>query len=399
MIHALALYHPRGSGSPGLVFETGVAAPRVLFSGPRQQKASPAEIAPRPLSTNNRMSVAVPRKLYQPLTIAVALAFVYFTVLLKLGGDWWNDENYSHGLLIPFIIGYILWQERERFSGIQSRPAIAWGAAGVVTSLLLLWAGVAGSELFLQRISLVLMVASVVIYFWGFRLLRLIAVPLSLLVLAIPIPQILFNRIAFPLQLFASRCAVAAMSFFSIPVLRQGNIIELMPLGATEPKKLAVVEACSGIRSLMTLVTLAVVYAYFTKPKVAQTSVCDSKAEASQTKVCATDDKLKLVVHYLKRFAFWRSLILVVAAVPIAILTNAFRVSGTGVLAHYYGTRVADGFFHSFSGWVIYIAAAFLLFATGCVLDRIGRLNKKDHDRIYKMDKISVRHVNPVNPV
>ena len=119
----------------------------------------------------------------------------------------------------------------------------------------------------LQRISLVLMVISVVIYFWGFRLLRLIVVPLTLLLLAIPIPQILFNRIAFPLQLFASRCAVAAMSFFSIPVLRQGNIIELMPLGATEPKKLAVVEACSGIRSLMTLVTLAVVYAYFTKPK------------------------------------------------------------------------------------------------------------------------------------
>src|SRR5260221_2349412 len=334
------------------------------------------------------MSVAVPRKIYQPLTIAFALAFVYFTVLLKLGGEWWNDENYSHGLLIPFIIGYILWQERERFSGIQSRPAIAWGAAGVVTSLLLLWAGVAGAELFLQRISLVLMVASVVIYFWGFRLLRLIAVPLSLLVLAIPIPQILFNRIAFPLQLFASRCAVAAMSFFSIPVLRQGNVIELMPLGASEPKKLAVVEACSGTRSLMTLVTLAVIYAYFTKPKVAQTSI--DAGEPTKTKVSAA----------FLNFTFWRSLILVIAAVPIAILTNALRVSGTGVLAHYYGTRVADGFFHTFSGWVIYIAAAVLLFATGWVLDRFGRNGKRE--RIYKMDKISMHsahRVNPANPV
>ena len=338
------------------------------------------------------MSVAIPRKLYQPLAIAVALALVYFTVLLKLGGDWWNDENYSHGLLIPFIIGYILWQERERFSGIQTRPASAWGFAGVMISLLLLWAGVAGAELFLQRISLVLMVASVVIYFRGFRFLRLIVVPLSLLILAIPIPQILFNRIAFPLQLFASRCAVAAMSFFSIPVLRQGNIIELMPLGATEPKKLAVVEACSGIRSLMTLVTLAVVYAYFTKPNVGQTSVCDSKAESanSQAKVCAT---------FLKSFGFWRSLILILAAVPIAILTNAFRVSGTGVLAHYYGTRVADGFFHSFSGWVIYIAAAILLFATGWVLDRFGQSNKKDSERIFRMTKVPVRQVNPANPV
>jgi exosortase len=330
------------------------------------------------------MSVAIPRKLYQPIAIAVALAFVYFTVLLKLGGDWWNDENYSHGLLIPFVIGYILWQERPGFSEAQTRPAALWGVAGVGLSLLLLWAGVAGAELFVQRASLVLMVASVVVYFWGFRLLRLIAVPLSLLILSIPIPQIVFNRIAFPLQIFASRCAVGAMSFFNIPVLRQGNIIELMPLGASEPKRLAVVEACSGIRSLMTLVTLAVVYAYFTKPK------------AAQTEVSATGDRLKFAGRLFKSFGFWRSLILVVAAVPIAILTNALRVSGTGVLAHYYGTRVADGFFHSFSGWVIYIAAAVLLFATGWVLDRLAQFGKTDRDPTYVMNKISIHPINPV---
>ena len=327
----------------------------------------------------NPMSVVVPRKLYQPVIIAVALAFVYFTVLLKLSGDWWRDENYSHGLLIPFVIGYILWLERQRFSEVQTRPAVWWGAIGVGFSLFLLWAGTAGAELFVQRISLVVILASVLVYFWGFRLLRQIAVPLSLLILSIPIPQIIFNRIAFPLQLFASRCAVGAMSFLSIPVLRQGNIIELMPLGASEPKKLAVVEACSGIRSLMTLVTLAVVYAYFTRPKSD-----------------VAHDKPKFAGHFLKSFTFWRSLLLVVAAVPIAILTNAIRVSGTGVLAHYYGTRVADGFFHSFSGWVIYIAAAVLLFATGWVLDRFAGLDKKDQARIYKLNKISIYPVNPV---
>jgi exosortase/archaeosortase family protein len=241
----------------------------------------------------------------------------------------------------------------------------------------------------------VLVVASVVIYFWGFRLLRLIAVPLSLLILSIPIPQIIFNRITFPLQLFASRCAVAAMSFFSIPVLRQGNIIELMPLGASEPKRLAVVEACSGIRSLMTLVTLAVVYAYFTKPKDGR----DNDDIGPDKERTGRPRSQHNVVGFLKSFTFWRSLILVVAAVPIAILTNALRVSGTGVLAHYYGTRVADGFFHSFSGWVIYIAAAVLLFATGWVLDRLAGFGKKDHDMIYKMNKISVHHVNRVNPV
>jgi exosortase/archaeosortase family protein len=186
------------------------------------------------------------------------------------------------------------------------------------------------------------------------------------------------------------------MSFFNIPVLRQGNIIELMPLGASEPKKLAVVEACSGIRSLMTLVTLAVIYAYFTKPKNSPTnfSLSQTSEEGSNTY-----DKLKFVGHFLKSFTFWRSLILVVAAVPIAILTNALRVSGTGVLAHYYGTRVADGFFHSFSGWVIYIAAAVLLFATGWVLDRFAQFGKADRDRPRQLNNISIHSVNPVNPV
>ncbi|HVS20864.1 MAG TPA: exosortase [Pyrinomonadaceae bacterium] len=316
-----------------------------------------------------KMSVAIPRKFYQPFAIAVALAFVYFTVLVKLGRDWWSDENYSHGLLIPFVIGYILWRERKRFREEAERPALLWGAIGVGVSLLALWAGTAGAELFVQRISLVLMLVSVAIYFSGFRVLRLAAVPLSLMLLSIPIPQIVFNKIAFPLQLFASRCAVGAMSFFNIPVLRQGNVIELMPLGSSVPKKLAVVEACSGIRSLMTLVTLAVVYAYFTRPKSRP-----------------------------RHLAIWRAVILIVAAVPIAILTNVLRVSGTGVLAHYYGTRVADGFFHSFSGWVIYVAAAALLFATGWLLDRVGRLSQKEPGRTAAVAEESAKRTIENSP-
>src|SRR5256714_1422043 len=331
---------------------------------------------------------AVPRKFFPPVAIAIALAFLYFTVIVKLANDWWHDEIYSHGFLIPSVIAFILWHERKSFVDSKSTPATWLGAIGIGTSLCALWAGTAGAELFVQRASLVLMLASIVVYCFGVRLVRVVAVPLVLLVLSIPIPQIIFNRIAFPLQLFASRCAVAAMSFFSIPVLRQGNVIELMPLGASEPKKLAVVEACSGIRSLMTLVTLAVIYAYFTKPKVAQTSVCDG--EETQTKVSAV----------FLSFTFWRSLILVIAAVPIAILTNALRVSGTGVLAHYYGTRVADGFFHTFSGWVIYVAAALLLLGTGWVLDRGARLGKTA-DRIDKRDKMPTHAgtVNLANPV
>src|SRR5260370_41983285 len=158
------------------------------------------------------------------------------------------------------------------------------------------------------------------------------------------------------------------MSVFEIPVLRQGNVIELMPLGAREPKRVAVGEACSGIRSLMTLVTLAVVYAYFTRPKQSPTNF--SLSSPSTGKLKEKSNKLKFV----GQFTFWRALILIIAAVPIAILTNALRVSGTGVLAHYYGTRVADGFFHSFSGWVISIVAALMLFTKGWVMDALARL-------------------------
>lgn len=273
---------------------------------------------------------------------------------MKLGHDWWTDENYSHGLLIPFIIGYIVWIQREHFTRDSARPGTVLGGAMVLLALLMLFAGTAGAELFLQRISLVVMLAGLVIFFWGHRLLSLLWVPLGLLVLAIPIPAIIFNKVAFPLQLFASRCAVWSMSIWGIPVLRQGNVIELLPRGARETRKLEVVEACSGIRSLMTLLTLAVVFAYFTYPKSND----------------GDDDKGKGLFWWVKSYPFWRSAIIVTSAVPIAILTNALRVSGTGVLSHYYGTEVADGFFHSFSGWVIYIVAFLMLFAVGWLTDR-----------------------------
>src|SRR5712691_728796 len=140
------------------------------------------------------MSVAIPRQLYKTVAIVAALAFVFASVLAKLGRDWWSDENYSHGLLIPFVIGYVLWHERYRFQKEPTQPGFRWGSIGIGFSFLALWAGTAGAELFVQRVSLLVMLASVGIYFFGFRILRLLAVPLSLLFLSIPIPQIVFNK-------------------------------------------------------------------------------------------------------------------------------------------------------------------------------------------------------------
>src|SRR5258707_4590355 len=120
----------------------------------------------------NHMSVALQRKFYQPLAIAAALAFVYFTVLLKLGRDWWSDENYSHGLLVPFVIGYILWHERKRFAAAQIRPQVWLGVTGVSVSLVMLWAGVAGAAPFFLRISSIVMLARGGGVFFGVCFLR-----------------------------------------------------------------------------------------------------------------------------------------------------------------------------------------------------------------------------------
>lgn len=324
-------------------------------------------------------SVPAPANIRRILAISSALIFAYATVLVKLGQDWWNNENYSHGLLIPFVIGYFLWNERDRLARAAGRMSMTWGLAAAVFALLALWAGTAGAELYLQRISLVVMLAGTVVYFWGFHLLRLMFVPLLLLMLAIPIPTILFNKIAFPLQLFASRCAVWAMTLFDIPVLRQGNVIELMPLGARETKKLEVVEACSGIRSLMTLLTLAVVFAYFTHPRNEDRGDGgDDHSDGTGASGLITGVKQRV-----KSYGFWRSVIIVCSAVPIAIFTNALRVSGTGVLARYYGTKVADGFFHSFSGWVIYIVAFLMLFGVGWFVDRFKPKSQQAHDKPF----------------
>lgn len=310
------------------------------------------------------MSVPARRHYWRAFAIVFAILFTYAAVLVKLSRDWWADENYSHGLLVPFIIGYILWSQRDKFAAEPARPSVLLGGLAVAFSLFALWTGVAGAELYTQRMSLVLLIAGTVVYFGGLRFLKLILVPLGLLILAIPIPAIIFNKIAFPLQLFASRCAVWSMSMLGIPVLRQGNIIELKPLNSFDTKKLEVVEACSGIRSLMTLMTLAVVFAYFTYPRSNDSGGPHGK------------------FGWLRSYGFWRSVIIVLSAVPIAILTNASRVSGTGILSHYYGTGVADGFFHSFSGWAIYVVAFLLLFLVGWIVDRFRpRTTGKPHDK------------------
>jgi exosortase D (VPLPA-CTERM-specific) len=319
-----------------------------------------------------------PKILWKPFLIVAALIFLYANVLTKLARDWTTDENYSHGLLVPFVIGFIVWLEFDRLKKIEKTPQIVFGGALVLLALFTLLAGTLGAELFLQRVSFVAMLAGVVIYFFGARLLRLSLAPFALLLLSIPIPQIIFNKIAFPLQIWASQLATFGIRLFEVASVRKGNVIEILPVGATQTVSLEVVEACSGIRSLMTLVTLALVLAYFTRAQ-------KPNVEGNW-------------LDCLKDFDFWRAVILMLSAIPIAILTNAARVTATGVTTYYYGKQAADGFAHEASGWLVYVAAFALLLAVNFVLRRFQRgdaetrrhLNKKEaSDSGDEFEKIS----------
>jgi len=282
-------------------------------------------------------------KIWQPFMLAAAIAFLYANILVKLGFDWWTNENYSHGLLVPFVIGYIVWLEFSNLKTARQKPQFLLGGSIVLFALLMLLGGTLGAELFTQRISLVLMLAGIVIYFYGTKILQLLVVPFALLLLAIPIPQIIFNKIAFPLQIWASQMAVWGIRLFEVASVRKGNVIEILPRGATQVIALEVVEACSGIRSLMTLMTLALVLAYLTRETT-------------------NEDK-----PFWKNSDFWRAIVLMFSAIPIAILTNAARVTATGVLTYYYGRQATEGFWHELSGWLVYLVALILLIAVNFV--------------------------------
>ena len=243
--------------------------------------------------------------------IGILMAAVYYRVLAKLVVDWWQIPDFSHGFLVPIFAAYLVWAKRKTL--VNTKVAPTWsGVAVVALGLVVLLLGVYGAELFLSRISLVILLAGLVLSFGGWHLLKELRFPLLVLVLAIPIPAIVFNEITIPLQILASKLASALLPLFGVPVLREGNIIELSAM------KLEVAEACSGIRSLISLFTLAIFYGYF-----------------------------------LEKSSLRRA-VLAVASIPIAIAANAVRIFGTGLCVQYWDPEKAMGFFHEFSGWVMF---------------------------------------------
>ncbi|MGA2771393.1 MAG: exosortase/archaeosortase family protein [Bryobacteraceae bacterium] len=241
----------------------------------------------------------------------------YAPVLRALVRQWGSDPDMGHGFFVPVIAGFIVWQKRNELLAIQPQPNW-WGLAVVLIGGVQLIIGTLGVELFLARTSFVIVLIGVVWLLGGDWMLKKLAFPLFLLFFMVPIDAVIYNQITFPLQLLASRLADGALTLIAVPVLREGNILEL------PNQRLSVVEACSGIRSLLSLTFLSLVYGYFFEKKT------------------------------------WIRVVLFFSTVPIAIVANSSRVTITGILTQV-KPEAAEGFFHEAEGWVIFMVAMGIL--------------------------------------
>ncbi|HLI77973.1 MAG TPA: exosortase/archaeosortase family protein [Acidobacteriaceae bacterium] len=257
---------------------------------------------------------------YGALAILLLLTgLLYQSVAAKLVTDWYELPDFSHGFLIPFFAAYLIWTKRTELMRVP--VASSWvGLPLVLLGLLLLMTGRFGADLFLSRVSFIVLAAGTIWMLFGRQMLSELKFVLLVLVLAIPLPAVVFNQITFPLQLLASRMASLLLPFAGVPVLREGNVIQLPAM------QLEVAEACSGIRSLLSLFTLAVIYGYFLEKSTG------------------------------------RRIVLALASVPIAVAANVARIFGTGLCVQYWDPDKAMGFFHEFSGWLMFLVSLCFLY-------------------------------------
>ncbi len=255
----------------------------------------------------------------QTAVIAALCFWLYGPTLSHLVGQWWHDPDFSHGFFVPMFSAFVVWQEREHLARIPLRPSWS-GLALLPVGLGVFAVGQMGAELFLARSSLLLVLAGLIVLFLGWNYFRALLFPLAFLILMVPIPAIIFNQITFPLQLLDSHLAAIVLPWFGVPVFREGNVINLPDM------RLNVAEACSGIRSLLSLSTMAVIYGYLMDRRMAV------------------------------------RIFLVVASVPIAVAANSLRIIGTGLLVQYWDPDKAEGYFHASWGIFVFIIAFVMLY-------------------------------------
>jgi exosortase len=253
------------------------------------------------------------------LLLCALLVVLYGHIGIKLVRDWYEIPDLGYGFFIPFFTAFVVWDRRHELH--DTRLAPTWsGIWVVVLALFELMLGVLGADLFLQRTSFVLLVAGLVWTLLGKPMLVRTKFMLFVLLLAVPLPVLILNQITFPLQLQASSLSSTLLRVAQVPVLQDGNVIKLPAM------ELEVAEACSGIRSLMSLFTVAVIYGYFMERKT------------------------------------WRRVVLALSSIPIAVTANVARIFGTGLCVQYWDPEKATGFFHEFSGWLIFVVSLICLY-------------------------------------
>lgn len=267
---------------------------------------------------------------FQFIFSLLLLGGLYYHIIPPMVKQWYNDSNYSHGFLVPFIAGYFLYKRRE----VLKRSVVAPSNIGlfvIIPALIILTIGYLGAEYFTMRSSLILTLGGMVIYFFGKGVFKAVALPIGYLFFMVPLPYIVYDVVAFPLKLFIAKYSVLFLETIGIPVLREGNIIMFPNI------TLEVADACSGIRSLMSLLTLSVAFSF------------------------------------LSQNTTLKKIIVILSAIPIAIFANGMRVIVTGILSQQWGTQVAEGFFHEFAGLAVFGVAVAMLLITGVVIKKIGR--------------------------
>jgi len=260
------------------------------------------------VAKSSRQALAI-----QGAVLGALVLVLYWSTVGGLIKQWWTDSDYSHGFIVVIFSGYLLWRSREQWKQAEIRPSLA-GILWIAMAMGGLILGTFGAELFLARASFVILLGGLVVYFLGWKMFRAVVAPWAMLFLMIPLPVIVFNEIALPLQFLASKLAGNTLDLLGVPALREGNVITLPSIS------LNVVEACSGIRSLMALITLAIFYGLLMEKRV------------------------------------WVRGVLVVLAVPLAVGINSLRIVGSGLLGQNFGKEYAEGFFHEFSGIVVFAA-------------------------------------------
>jgi len=253
------------------------------------------------------------------LILAALLGAVYWKILGALVTQWRDDPNYSHGFLVPLFCLYLVWQQRAALRTLSWRGSLV-GIPVILTGIGLLLFGDLGAENFLMRSSLIVIVAGLILFHLGLQVFRALLFPLGFLFFMVPLPGVIFYAVTFPLQRLAAEQAAWTLDVLGIPVLLDGNIIHLAQLS------LGVTEACSGIRSMISLLAGAMAWAYLLLP------------------------------------GGWSMAVFAAATVPITIFANAARVVLTGLIGQHFGVEYASGFFHEFAGWAIFI------FAFACLL-------------------------------